>query len=159
MNPLRDDTDAESNDNSTFITRANIQQDGLVAMMKIVEHKGDISRVAISKSTDFFVLSSEDSTASVWDTKTGKLKFLLKGHTDDIRSVRISPDDSFIITTSNDTNAIRWDSKSGKKLKTYGIGTQHLFPLSPSLSLSLYLSIYLSLSLCLFFLFILYHFS
>ena len=43
MNPLRDDTDAESNDNSTFITRANIQQDGLVAMMKIVEHKGDIS--------------------------------------------------------------------------------------------------------------------
>jgi len=132
MNPLRDDTDAESNDNSTFITRANIQQDGLVAMMKIVEHKGDISRVAISKSTNFFVLSSEDSTASVWDTKTGKLKFLLKGHTDDIRSVRISPDDSFIITTSNDTNAIRWDSKSGEKLKTYGIVLHRSITLSIS---------------------------
>ena len=91
-------------------------------MMKIVKHKSDVSRVAISSNKEFFVLSSEDNTASSWDATTGKLLFTLRGHTDDIRSVKISPDDSFIITVSNDTTAIRWDARTGKRLKTYGVG-------------------------------------
>ena len=105
------------------INPASIDKRGVpVATMKVVKHKGDVSSVAISNDKKFFVLSSEDNTASVWDSKTGEEIFTLRGHTDDIRSVKIAPDDSYIITVSNDTTAIMWDMETGKRLNTYGVG-------------------------------------
>ena len=120
-----DEVDDQTHDqrDQIIITPESIDDYGVpAATMKIVKHKGDVSRVAISSNKKFFVLSSEDKTASTWDATTGKLLFTLRGHTDDIRSVEISPDDSFIITVSNDTTAIRWDARTGKRLKTYGVG-------------------------------------
>lgn len=115
--------DLEDQNMDNMITPESIQLHGApVATMKIVKHTGDVSRVAISPNNKFFVLSSEDNTASAWDAISGKMLFTLRGHTDDIRSVKISPDNSFIITVSNDTTAIRWDAQTGKRLNTYGVG-------------------------------------
>lgn len=57
-----------------------------------------------------------DSTAKVWDTKSGNLLLTLQGHTDAILSVHFSPDNKTVLTLGFDFVVNIWDSESGQWL-------------------------------------------
>ncbi len=62
--------------------------------------------------------ANADSTATVWDIKTGGSLFSLVGHSDIVWKVVYSPDGKLIATASHDATAIIWDAESGNELRT-----------------------------------------
>jgi hypothetical protein len=62
--------------------------------------------------------ASEDGTAGVWDTATGRELVTLKGHTRGIRVVLWSPDGKRLTTVSLDGTAKVWDAAGGRDLLT-----------------------------------------
>ena len=59
---------------------------------------------------------SFDNNVNVWDVDSGKLLFVLYGHTDRIHSAQYSPDGKKIVTSSYDKTAKIWDAESGDLL-------------------------------------------
>lgn len=53
--------------------------------------------------------------AAIWDTKTGRKRFVLKGM-NVVSSAEFSSDGSKIVTTHLSNNSIIWDAKTGKKI-------------------------------------------
>ena len=72
-------------------------------------------------SPDGLSIVSTDITefAKVWDLKTGKLKFILKGHSKKIISAVYNPNNTNILTSSIDNTAKLWDAKTGKLIKSF----------------------------------------
>mmetsp|Transcript_7373 Transcript_7373/g.6451 ORF Transcript_7373/g.6451 Transcript_7373/m.6451 type:complete len:80 (-) Transcript_7373:184-423(-) len=62
------------------------------------------------------VTSSFDQTSIIWDTTTGGVMRVLKGHTDFVISAVFSKDGSQVVTASEDRTARTWDAKSGTVL-------------------------------------------
>jgi len=52
----------------------------------------------------------------VWDARTGKILFDLRGHTQYLQSVNFSPDGARIVTGSADGTAKVWDARTGTPL-------------------------------------------
>lgn len=52
--------------------------------------------------------ASNDETARVWEARTGKLLFILRGHEGSVNSADFSPDGQRIITGSEDKTARIW---------------------------------------------------
>jgi len=61
---------------------------------------------------------SGDNTARVWDSATGKLTLILKGHANSLYSIAFSPDGSRIVTGSADKTARVWDTVTGREVLT-----------------------------------------
>jgi WD40 repeat protein len=80
-------------------------------------HNGDVNSVAWSPDGKRLATGSEDSTAKVWETGTGKELLSLSGHTDRISSVAWSPDGKRLATGSWDKTAKVWDVGTGKQLQ------------------------------------------
>jgi WD40 repeat protein len=65
------------------------------------------------------VTGSDDTTAKIWDTKTGGLLHSLEGHTASVKLVAFNPTGNKILTgcsDSRDTTAKIWDTKTGELL-------------------------------------------
>ncbi|MEU4486046.1 NB-ARC domain-containing protein [Streptomyces purpurascens] len=74
-----------------------------------------VMSVAISSDGTWLVATSEESTAHICDTVTGREIHTLTGHTDSVVAVAISPDDTWIATASNDHTARIWDAATGQQ--------------------------------------------
>src|SRR3972149_531356 len=72
--------------------------------------------VAFSPDGIRFATSSTDSTAKIWDVKTGKLLFTLTGHTAAVTDIEYSPDGLKIATGILDATAKIWDAATGAEL-------------------------------------------
>ena len=64
------------------------------------------------------VTASDDKTARLWDSATGKPLATLTGHEDVVRSAAFSADGKQVVTASCDKTARLWDSATGKPLAT-----------------------------------------
>src|SRR5260370_39655876 len=64
----------------------------------------------------YVLTCSNDRTARLWDTSSGKELISLQGHTDWVRRGAFSPDGKYVLTGSNDQTARLWDTSSGKAL-------------------------------------------
>ena len=64
------------------------------------------------------VLTCLDSSAVMWDIKTGRKKFHLSGHRAKVNSAVFNLNGDKIVTSSEDDTAILWDALSAKKLLT-----------------------------------------
>ena len=64
-----------------------------------------------------------DSTAKVWDLKTGEELFTLPGHKGFIQSLNYSPDGSRLVTAGNDGTSRIWNvmPQAGGELSTFGL--------------------------------------
>ena len=80
---------------------------------ELLSHEGSVSSVAVSPDGAFIVTGSWDSTARIWDAKSGIERAVLEGHEGWVTSVAVSPDGAFIVTGSDDNTARIWDAKSG----------------------------------------------
>jgi WD40 repeat protein len=61
-----------------------------------------------------------DTTARVWDAKTGEEITVLSGHALGVFSARFSPNGKRILTGSADTTARLWDAKTGREITVLG---------------------------------------
>ena len=68
-------------------------------------------------SANFFPPS--DTTASVWNVPTARLRATLSGHTNYVRAVAVSPDGLYLATASADGTARLWRSNSGLLVRTF----------------------------------------
>jgi WD40 repeat protein len=80
-------------------------------------HTGRINNGAFSRSGDWLATSSNDSTAKIWDTRTGKLALDLGKHPGVVQSVSFSPDNKIIQTSCSDNIVRIWDA-TGKIVYT-----------------------------------------
>jgi WD40 repeat protein len=71
-------------------------------------HRGPINAIEFSGDGKQLVTASEDSTAMVWDSMTGKALQTLEGHRGSITSLAFSPDGTQIVTGSQDGTTRIW---------------------------------------------------
>jgi len=64
----------------------------------------------------------DTNDAVLWDARTGRRVFTLRGHEEDVYSVGFSLDSTRVVTTSDDDRAIVWDVSNGERLLTARIG-------------------------------------
>jgi WD40 repeat protein len=89
--------------------------------MTLVGHAGDVNYFVFSPDGKRIVTASDDKTARVWDTKSGRMVATLKWHSNVITYVAFSLDCKFVLTTSSDNTARVWDSETGNNLGTLAI--------------------------------------
>jgi len=81
-------------------------------------HRDDVNSVAFSPDGRILVTGSDDDTAILWDTSTGRKLRTLHEHSKPVNAVAFSPDDSGrVLTASNDGTTILWNAETGKKLR------------------------------------------
>ena len=84
----------------------------------LVGHAGHVNDISFSPDGKRLASVSEDRSAIVWDTQTGKTLMTLRGHTDVVRGVSYSPDGRFLATASFDKTAKIWDTSTGSEVTT-----------------------------------------
>jgi WD40 repeat protein len=75
-------------------------------------HTDDISSLKFSQNGHNVISEGRDNAVKVWDVRTGKLIYDLKGNFKSTPFAEFSPDDRYILTTSGATKI--WDASSGK---------------------------------------------
>jgi WD40 repeat protein len=101
--------------------------EGHVGWLRSVAFSGD-GRLAVTASGqqrfgDTSSLAGNDSTAIIWDTKSGQPLHRLTGHTGSVFGAQFTPDGSFVLTSGNDGTLRVWDVKSGKELMSCPVGS------------------------------------
>ena len=84
--------------------------------LALTGHKGLVDSASFSPDGSHVVTSSWDTTARVWDSKTGAALATLSGHKFWVTSAAFSPDGSRIVSASWDKTARVWDAKTGTSL-------------------------------------------
>jgi WD40 repeat protein len=74
--------------------------------------------VAFSPDGTHLATASEDKTAKVWDTASGREIRTLAGHTAGVVGVAFSPDGTRLATASKDKTAKVWDAVFGREVLT-----------------------------------------
>src|SRR3990167_8372096 len=97
--------------NATRINNLALRQK--IPAIKLVGHNGSIRAIAILPNGDI-VTGSDDRTAIIWDSETGKEKQKLKGHKAWINAIAILPNGD-IATGSYDKTARIWNPVTGKE--------------------------------------------
>ncbi|CAK75912.1 unnamed protein product (macronuclear) [Paramecium tetraurelia] len=96
------------------------------------EHEGPVRSVQFHQSLSLFVSGSDDFTVRVWNYKTKKCQFVLRGHLDFVRCVHFHPELPWyvqnleLLIKTNDSNSNRTQSlcdalriSSNKRLSNY----------------------------------------
>ena len=63
------------------------------------------------------VTASNDDSAKIWNTATGKQLHVLTGHTDNVNMASFSRDGKQVVTASNDNTVKIWDAENGKLMR------------------------------------------
>ena len=82
-------------------------------------HEAPILAAAFSPDGSAIVTASRDSTARIWDARTGRQRFVLSGHDWHVVAAEFSRDGRRVLTASSDMTARIWDAVTGKQLKVF----------------------------------------
>jgi WD40 repeat protein len=75
-----------------------------------------VTAVSFNSDGRLAVTASADGSARIWDTKTGNVTTILKGHGAPLSSAVFSPTDDRVLTASVDKTARIWDAKTGVEI-------------------------------------------
>jgi WD40 repeat protein len=84
-----------------------------ILMKKLTKHEAAVNAINFSPTGRLLASGSDDRTAIIWDTESGKSKHILKGHDQTVRAVRFSPDGSLLASGSGNASVVLWDVASG----------------------------------------------
>lgn len=82
-------------------------------------HTSVVISVAFSPDGKQVLTGSDDKTARLWDTQSGKALRVLTGHVDRVRSVAFAPDGKQVLTGSEDRTARLWNAETGQEVRTF----------------------------------------
>lgn len=82
-------------------------------------HNRAVRCVAFSPDGGRVLTGSDDNTAILWDTATGRQLRTFAGHADYVVAVAFSPDGRQAVTGSHDRTAILWDIATGRPLRSF----------------------------------------
>ena len=75
-----------------------------------------INDIAFSPDGARVVTASDDETARIWDSTTGKTGAILSGHAGWVESAAFSPDGQRVVTASDDKTARIWNAETGDSM-------------------------------------------
>ncbi len=81
-------------------------------------HTGWVRSLAFSRDGTRVATGSDDTTARIWDPRTGQALLTLAGHRGPVAGVAFSPDGRRLATASWDKTARVWDAATGDLLAT-----------------------------------------
>jgi WD40 repeat protein len=94
--------------------------DGML-LRELTGHDRKIVAASFSPNGHRLVTASLDRTARTWDTETGELEHILRGHRGArITSASFSPDGRLVVTTDTDHNSRVWIAETGERLLLLG---------------------------------------
>jgi WD40 repeat protein/class 3 adenylate cyclase len=82
----------------------------------VLRHGGGVTHAAFDPSGGRIVTSSFDSTARIWDSRTGAEMAVLRGHEATIERAAFSPDGRLVVTAGRDGTARVWNANSGEQV-------------------------------------------
>jgi RNA polymerase sigma factor (sigma-70 family) len=102
-------------------------------------HTNRLTSVAFSSDGALIATASWDSTARVWDVKTGAEVFRVDSpYMSDyptVDQIAFSPDNAFLVTVMRESRdnwvVVVWDRRTGKQVRTFPTGVAGRFALSP----------------------------
>ncbi|XP_018496053.1 bromodomain and WD repeat-containing protein 3 [Galendromus occidentalis] len=90
------------------------------AHSELVKIKMKVNMVAWTKDDSNVLTTVSDHSVKIWNSCSGQLLRVLKGHEDDVYSLECHPTDRRILYTGgHDGRVIIWDMTAGKALKTF----------------------------------------
>ena len=87
---------------------SNPPADGVCPAIALRGHDGSINKIAFTQDGANLITASDDHTARIWETKTGRLTAQLLGHAGSVRDVSVSSDDKYAATASADGTVRLW---------------------------------------------------
>ncbi len=79
-------------------------------------HSGAVVSADFSRDGRRVVTASGDTTARLWDARSGEEISVLRGHTRGLSRARFSPDGRRVVTASDDATARLWDVANGQQI-------------------------------------------
>jgi WD40 repeat protein len=81
-------------------------------------HDASVRCVAVTPDGQLVLTGSNDHTARVWESATGKTLTIFRGHTANVTCVAFSIDGAYAITGSEDETVLLWEWQSGTIVQT-----------------------------------------
>jgi eukaryotic-like serine/threonine-protein kinase len=86
------------------------------AQLTLRGHNALMRAVVFSPDGHLLATAGDDSTARIWDAKTGKLLQILGGHSQGVAALAFAPDGKILATGAGDKTVSLWDVPTGKEL-------------------------------------------
>ena len=83
-------------------------------------HRNAAYAIAVAPDGSWLAVAGLDPEVQVWDTATGKQRFVLDGHRSAVYAAAAAPDGSWLATGSGDGTVRIWDVATGKQREVLG---------------------------------------
>ena len=93
---------------------------------EVMHLDASVRAVAWSPDGDWIATASADTTAKIWDARTGEVRFTMSGHIDGLHAVDWSPDSDRIATGSGDGTAKVWQLDESGPREVLTLSSQDL---------------------------------
>ena len=95
-----------------------------LTMVVQLGHAGPLTSIAYSNDGKWLASASQDGTARLWETATGREIRTFKGHVGAVTSVAFSEDAKYLATGGADNSARLWKVEDGKEVHDFRAHTE-----------------------------------